>query len=191
MSDDVPKQIAAEFTMHGMDARFKARAPREARILAVAMAVGIAMPMVPVAGLIAVGTWWPEHVNEVFAPLLVGIVLTLLAQTTAGPLLFNWAGKPAEVALHLDEHALRWEREGDRIAFALENISDIEAMSGEIRVEAGPIAHRMPCSGLKKEAVDWLEARMKEAWQARRAKMAESATDRAQRRKIGALVPQD
>ncbi|MEZ4318837.1 MAG: hypothetical protein R3F61_15085 [Myxococcota bacterium] len=188
MSDSAPSSIEASFTHHGMEARFRARAPREARILAVALAVGILMPLVPVGALIAVGTWWPEHVGEAFGPVFLGIVLTLLAQCTAGPLLFNWAGKPAEIVLHIGESSLEWQRDGERTSFDLARITDIEAMSGEIRVEDREKTLRMPCAGLKKNAVEWLEARMKEAWKRKRAQMQDSDEDRAQRRKIGQLV---
>lgn len=191
MTNTVPKQIEAQFTHHGMVARFRARAPREARILAAAMFVGIVLPMIPIGGLIAVGTWWPEAVGQLFAPLIGGIVLTLLAQTIGGPILFNWAGKPQEVVLEIDERTLKWELEHERLVFELHHIREIEAMRGEIRVEDGLKVHRMPCGGLKKPAIDWLFARMHEAWLRQRDKMEESAEDRAERRRVGQLVPHE
>ncbi len=188
MESSVPAAIDASFTHHGMEARFRARAPREARVLFVAMVVGILVPMIPLAGLMFVGTFYPERTDDVFGWVMLGIIGALVAQCTAGPVLFAWAGKPAEIHLHIDESTLRWDREGERFAFDLSRVTDIEALSGEIRVEDAQQTHRMPVSGLKSEAVEWLEARMNEAWNRRRTQMTETALDREERRKMGRLT---
>jgi hypothetical protein len=186
--DSTPEALDVSFTHHGMEARFRARAPREARVLAVAMTIGIVVPMLPLAALMFVGTFYPDRTAEVFGWVMLGIIGALFTQCTAGPLLFAWAGKPAEVHLHVDESTLRWDREGERFAFDLERVTDIEALSGEIRVEDALQTHRMPVAGLKADAVAWLEARMREAWRRRKMQMTETALDREERRKMGRLT---
>ena len=187
----VPPQIDAAFTHTGMEARFRARTPREARVVAVAVAIGIVLPLIPMGVLIWTGATHPDWVNLVFGPVMVGVMLTLLAQVTVGPALFRWAASPAEVVLRIDERTLAWEREGERCAFQLDRIRSIERLDGEFRVEGGEQAHRLPVAGLKLPAIAWLDARLNEAWERRRGAMEESAEQRIERRRLGRLTERD
>lgn len=187
----VPAQIEAEFTHHGMEARFRARTPREARVVSVAVLIGIVLPLIPMGALIWTGATHPDWVNLVFGPVMVGVVLTLVAQVTVGPALFRWAAQPAEVVLHLDERELSWSREGDRSRFLLERIEEIELEGGEFRIASEVQTHRLPVGGLKPPAVRWLDERLNEAWERRRDAMEESAEQRIERRRLGQLTERD
>lgn len=188
---NVPNAIDATFTHHGMEARYRARTPREARVVAVAVAIGIVLPLIPMGALIWTGATHPDWVNLVFGPVMAGVMLTLVAQVTVGPALFRWAAAPAEVVLHLDERKLSWTREGDTASFQLDRIEAIELLDGEFRVEGGEQVHRLPVAGLKLPAIEWLEARLNEAWERRTNAMEETAEQRIERRRLGRLTERD
>lgn len=190
MANDVPKQLDASFTHHGMQVEFRARAPREARVLGIAMFMGMVLPMIPMLGLILGSMWWPEQAETVLGVAMAGVLLTLALQIVLGPALYGWAGKPALIQLTVEERGIHWTREGDRHRFHLDHVIDIEAMPGEIRIADREQAQRLPCAGLKKPAVQWLEARMVEAWERRQHAMEEDPLQRAERRKLGVLTEQ-